>query len=90
MSAMGLLYKREKRAIFKVVVLTIVALSILGASIRYWYIAVPVIAVIAGLLVWARRCLRPFVSDSPRRPHPGGACTTNHPEGSALCPRSSS
>lgn len=55
LSGMGLLYKSEKRAIFKFVVSTIVVLAILGASIRYWYVAVPVIAVIAGLLVLARQ-----------------------------------
>lgn len=58
LSGMGLLYKSEKRAIFKAAVFTIVALAILGASIRYWYVAVPVIAVIAGLLVLARQARR--------------------------------
>lgn len=54
MSAMGLLYKSEKRAIFKVVVLTFLALALLGASIHYWYVSLPILVLIIWLVLWLR------------------------------------
>lgn len=51
---MGLLYKSEKRAIFKVVVVAVIALALLGASIQYWYVSVPVALLLAWLIIAGR------------------------------------
>lgn len=45
---MGLLYKREKRAILGYVVLFLIAVMIITVTIHYWYVVVPIL----GLLAW--------------------------------------
>lgn len=85
---MGLLYKSEKRTIFKVVVVAFIALALLGATIRFWYVSVPVLLLLAWLLIALRNrnqravahAREQVVIETPAEPRHAVAKDTTRPE----------
>jgi Ftsk gamma domain len=50
---MGLVTTRQKQDIFFALIPVIIGLAMLGLIIKYWYVAVPLILVFVGLIIWA-------------------------------------